>query len=71
MRNYEKNETQLQEKIDKKIKAYNEILHIVGSIFTSNNFNLTNIDKGEDQIINAEKIIITLTTIENQKNNLI
>ena len=68
--NYEKNETQLQEKIDKEIKAYNEILHKVESIFTSNNYNLTNIDKGEDQIINAEKIIITLTTIENQKNNL-
>ena len=37
--------------------------------FISENYNISNLDNGEDEIIKTEKIIITFTTTENQKNN--
>ena len=37
--------------------------------FTSENYNISNLDNGEDDIINTEKLIITFTTSENQRNN--
>ena len=52
------------------INKYNEILEKIESIFTSDNYDLTNIDKGEDQVISANKILITFTNTENQKNNI-
>ena len=55
---------------EEEINKYNEILEKIEYIFTSENFDLTNIDNGEDQIINANKILFTLTNTENQKNNI-
>ena len=52
------------------INKYNKILEKIESLFTSDNYDLTDIDRGEDQIINAHKIQITFTNTENQKNNI-
>ena len=54
---------------EEEIKIYNEILVAVDSIFSSNNYDFSNIDKGEEQIIKAQKLLITLTNTINQKNN--
>ena len=55
---------------EEEINRYNKILEKVESIFISDNYDLTNIDREEDQVIRANKIIITFTNTENQKNNL-
>jgi len=49
-------------------KAYNNLIKNIENIFI-NNYDITNLDKGEEQIINAGKMTITLTTTNNQKNN--
>ena len=57
--NYETNETNVELTKEEEINKYNQILDKIESIFTSGNYDLTNIDKGEDQVINANKIVIT------------
>ena len=57
-------------KKEEKINKYNMVLDKIELIFTSDNYNLTDIDNGKDLVINANKILITLTNIENQKNNI-
>ena len=52
------------------IKYYDKIIESVEDIFTSNYYDTSDLEKGEDQIIEKEKIIITLTTAKNQKNNI-
>ena len=52
------------------IKYYDKILETIEDIFTSNDFDTFDIDKGEDQVIEAEKIKITLTSTQNQKDNI-
>ena len=37
--------------------------------FISENYNTSNLENGEEDIIKLEKVIITLTTTQNQKNN--
>ena len=49
---------------------YDKILENIESIFTKDNYNLSGIDNGEEQIIQTEKILITLTNIDNQKHNI-
>ena len=66
--NFEKNETKKGK--EEEINNYNIILKKVESFFISGNYDLTNIDQGKDQIIEAEKVLITLTNIENQKNSI-
>ena len=53
---------------EEEIKAYDKIIEKIENIFI-NNYDTTNLDKGEEQIINAGKMSITLTTTINQKNN--
>ena len=67
---YKTNETNEEMIKEEEINRYNKILEKVESIFISDNYDLTNIDRGEDQIIRTNKIIITFTNTENQKNNL-
>ena len=62
----EKNETQKT----KEIKFYDDILKMVEDGFMSEKYNTSNIDNGEGEIINTQKMIITFTTSENQKNNI-
>ena len=68
--NSELNEINEEGGKEEEINKYNRIFEEVESIFTSENYDLTNIDKGEDQIIKANKLLITFTNIENQKNNI-
>ena len=37
--------------------------------FISENYNTSSLENGEEDIIKLEKVIITLTTTQNQKNN--
>ena len=54
---------------DEEIKYYDNILKIIENEFTSENYDTFNLEHGQDDIIKTEKIITTLTTSENQKNN--
>jgi len=64
----EENEDSRKE--EDEVNKYNEILEKTESVFTSGNYDLTDIDKGEEQVIKANKILITFTNTENQKNNI-
>ena len=66
---YEKNST---EKITKEeeIKYYDNILHNIESDFTSEYYDTSNLDSGENEVlIETDKIKVTLTTTQNQINN--
>ena len=55
---------------EEEIDFYNNILNTIEKRFISDNYNTKDLDNGEEQIIKTEKMIITFTTIENQKNNI-
>ena len=65
----EKNKTKIESK-EEEIKYYDNILELIEKNLISQNFNTSNIDNGEDEIIMTEKMIVTLTTTQNQRNNL-
>ena len=48
---------------------YDNILKNLENGFTSEVYNTYDINKGKEQILNANKLTITLTTTKNQKNN--
>ena len=52
------------------IKYYDIVLDEIEDIFTSGNYDTNNLDEGKDDVIETEKITITLTTTDNQKNNV-
>ena len=62
---HEKNETKEEEEI----KYYNKIIVNIEKYFTSDNYDTSDIDKGEDQIIQTDKMVVTLTSTQNQKSN--
>ena len=66
--NYEANITETSQ--EEEIKYYDNILQYIEDEFTSGKYNTINIDNGQDDIIKTGKIITTLTTSENQKNNI-
>ena len=66
--NNERNKTENSK--EKEIEFYDNILNIFEEVFISENYNTSNLDNGEDEIIKTEKLIITFTTTENQKNNI-
>ena len=51
------------------IEKYNIILSQIEFILTSGNYNTSKIDDGFDEFITLNKILITLTSTSNQKNN--
>ena len=51
-------------------KYYDTILENIEEIFTSEDYNTFNLDSGNDEILETEKVKVILTTTENQKNNL-
>ena len=51
------------------IKYYDSILEVIETIFTSEYFNSSKIDNGEDIILEIDKMIISFTSTENQKNS--
>ena len=63
-----KNETENMSK-EEEIEQYNNIIQIVEKGFTEN-YDTVKLDKGQEEYIKMEKIVITLTTINNQKNNI-
>ena len=68
---YVTNETKTNEKKEKEeeIKVQDKILETIEEGFTSDNYDTTNLEKGKDEIIETDKMKITLTTTDNQKNN--
>ena len=57
--NTEKNDTEY----------YDGILDLIENRFTEN-YDTRKIDNGEDEIIKTDKMVVTLTTVENQKNKV-
>ena len=64
-----KNETEEKTK-EKENEYYNTILATLEKSFTSENYDTSDLDNGHDEIIETEKMKITLTTTDNQKNNV-
>ena len=67
--NHEKNKTEIKNKTEE-IQYYDTIIDTIENIFTSPNFDTSNIDNGIDEMIKTEKLTITLTTTKNQINNI-
>ena len=63
-----KNNTKRKEK-EEEIKYYDTILESIDSIFISENYDTSKLDRGEDEVIETEKTTVTFTTFQNQKNN--
>ena len=53
---------------DENVKIYDNLLKSIEDKFISDDYNTTNLENGNDDIIELDKIKITLTTTENQKN---
>ena len=66
------NETEESEekRREEEIKFYDTILEIIDTGFTSDEYNTSTLDSGQDEIIQTEKITLTFTTTQNQKNNI-
>ncbi len=47
---------------EEETKFYDEVVKNVENIFTSEDFNTSNLDNGEDEVIKTDKMTITLTT---------
>ena len=65
---FEKNDTKEITK-EEEIKLYNEVIKNMESLFTSDYYNTSNLDNGIEEVIQTEKMTITLTTTQNQKNS--
>jgi len=55
---------------DNETEYYDEILELIDKYILSDNFDLSNIEQGEDEIIPIEKMKVTITTTNNQRNNI-
>ena len=51
------------------IENQNIILQNINKSFTSPNYDTSNLDNGEEEVIIYDNVKTTLTTTENQKNN--
>ena len=54
---------------EQETEFYDDIIDNVEDILTSKDFNTSNLDNGQNRVIKTEKITITLTTSQNQKND--
>ena len=64
---YENKTNQIYEE-EKEAKFYDEILENIESFFTSEKYDTSILDSGEDEILEINKLKIVLTTSSNQKN---
>ena len=64
--NTENNKTEINE-IDEEVKFYDELIANINFYFTSEFYETSYIDKGDDEIFEFEKIKIILTSTKNQK----
>ena len=62
------NKTEISQK-DEAIQYYNQLLENVDLIFTSEFYDTTYIDNGEEEVMEINKMKIVLTSTTNQKNN--
>jgi hypothetical protein len=51
-------------------KSYDILLKKFEIEFTSNNYNTSNLEKGENEVILHDQMTITLSTTDNQKSNI-
>ena len=54
---------------EEEIKYYNNLIKKVEKTLTEN-FDTSKLDKGQDEVIKTEKLIISFTTSQNQRNNI-
>ena len=54
---------------EEEIKYYDILLQIIEEGFTEN-YDTSTIDKGQDEVIETDKMTVTFTTSQNQKNNI-
>ena len=66
---YENDKTENIQK-EEEIEYYDNLIKIIEKGFTEN-YDISTLDKGQDEYITTEKMTVTFTTIDNQKNNLI
>ena len=59
-----------EEKRAQEIKAQDKILESIEKGFTSENYDTSDLEKGNDAVIEDKKMTITLSTTDNQKNNI-
>ena len=52
------------------IQIHDKILKNINKSFTSSSYNTYNIDNGNEEIIKFNKLTMTLTTTDNQRNNI-
>ena len=55
---------------EEEIEYYDNLIKAIEQTFTSENFDTSKIDNGQDEYIETGKIIVTLTTLENQRKHL-
>ena len=65
-----KNETKEKTK-EEEIEYYNKILKIIEELFTSENYDTTGLDNDKDEIIETEKMAVTLSKKNKQKKKII
>ena len=65
---YEQNKRPKMPK-EEETEYYNNIIKIIEKSYTDH-YDTSKLDNGEDEIIKTEKINVTLTTLQNQKNNI-
>ena len=55
---------------DDKVSHYDKLLKLIEKYFKSEEFDTSNLDKGNDEFIPFEDMLVILTTTLNQKNNI-
>ena len=54
---------------EKEIEYYDNLIQIIEKEFKEN-YDILKLEKGQDEVIKIDKMIVTLSTIENQKSNI-
>ena len=60
----------LQVQEDEYDKVFDILLDNIETDFTSNNYNTSDLEQGNNDIIQFEIMVVTLTTTQNQKNDI-
>ena len=63
-----KNETEKMSK-EEEVEYYDNLIEKIEKGFTEN-YDTSNLDNGQDEVINTEKMTVTFTTPQNQRNNI-
>ena len=55
---------------EEEVKYYDKILDNIEEVYTSKNYNTSDLNNGKDEIMEIEKMKVILTTTQNQKDNI-